>query len=739
MRNSLFRLIKVQHSIELSKSPSQEPESNHFLNEPRFSDLKLPPNILSQKKLVNDTQNSLALSLRKSMFTANSSSNYKKTSSLETSNQEEEIINEGNLQKMVEMQLIDIKFPFPVISPFGKFTKVWNFLIFLIMIYVLTVYPVRLSFFNDYDYNWAILDLFVDCVFMFDMIVNTVTAYEDINGNLVFHLHRIALNYFRTWFWLDLISSLPFNIILQGPSDISGSTSPNIYKLTKILRFFRLIKLASYYTRLSMNFKIKKSTIQLSKLFISTLFLLHITACLWITIAQIEVNPNTWISRYNLNDVDQFTVYIASLYFILTVLITLGYGNITPTTPTEIAFISVVMFLMIGFFGFLMGSLNRAFQKDLEVSEMKEIFFFQMGKDLKIPQKNLSKILIGNRKLHISKSIAKIDAFQKQDIFNDLPFSLQKQLYTFIYQDILEKIDFFHDKPFSFLIEVLPKLIPIFLKKGDEVFKEGDVAHDVYFIMRGRVVSKCLDSFEQIKTVIFLEGGYFGEADIIYKRQRSETAFAEIDTEIWKLDKRVFLKVLKSFKEIKGEVKKLATDKFKYRKNSAANLKSIPKFLLPATYFISKIRESKNNTKKKNNLDNIIKKSSGAMDERKKLEENLDKGDKIDLRKLFMKNDSLKVADKNHMIETTNEDINELGQREVSKFLKRSNVDLQNENVINILKMSNNLAKKRTNLNKKIVLQNQKLDEFLSLLKNLKGILSSQEDELLATLDLKED
>ena len=507
MKNSLFRLIKVQHSIELSNSPNQEPESNQFLNERHFSNLKLPPSIFSQKELIIDNaRNSLVSSLRKSMFTVNSP-NYKKSSSLETSNQEEEIINEGNLQKMVEMQLIEIKFPFPVINPFGKFSKTWNFLVFLIMIYVLTVYPVRLSFFNDYDFNWAILDLFVDCIFMFDMIINTITAYEDINGNLIFHLHRIALNYFRTWFWLDLISSLPFNIILQGPSDISGSTTPNIYKLTKVFRFFRLIKLASYYTKLSMNFKVKKSTIQLSKLLISTLFLLHITACLWITIAQIEVNPETWISVFNLNDADKFTVYIASLYFILTVLITLGYGNIIPTTPTEIAFISVVMFLMIGFFGFLMGSLNRAFQKNLDVAEQKEIFFFQMGKDLKIPQKNLAKILIGNRKLHISKSITKIDAFQKQDIFNDLPFSLQKQLYAFIYKEILEKIDFFHDKPFSFLIQVLPKLIPIFLKKGDEVFKEGDVAHDVYFIMRGRVVSKCLDSYEQKKTVIFLEGG----------------------------------------------------------------------------------------------------------------------------------------------------------------------------------------------------------------------------------------
>ena len=196
---------------------------------------------------------------------------------------------------------------------------------------------------------------------------------------------------------------------------------------------------------------------------------------------------------------------------------------------------------------------------------------------------------------------------------------------------------------------------------------------------------------------------------------------------------------MKSFKEIKGEVKRLATDKFKYRKNSASNFKSLPKFLLPATYFISKIRESKNNTKKKNHLDNIIKKSSGALGERKKLEENLDKGDKIDLKKLFMKNDTLKAADKNHMIETTPEDINELGQREVMSFLVRNNVDLKNETVINILKMSNHLLKRRTNLKKKISFQNQKLDEFLSILKNLKGILSSQEYELLATLDLKED
>jgi len=736
MKNNFLRLIKVQQSIEIPSSAEQDFNKNFISPQisPQISHITFP-DILSQKQIFGESRPTTGeSSLQKSKL---SPRNYKKCSSLEYSQNLDDSFNDGTIQKKVEMRLIDVKFPFPVISPFGTFIKIWNSIILLVMVYVITVFPVRLGFIDD-TLDWAIFDLLVDSIFMFDMVVNTLTAYEDLNGNLVFHLHKIALNYLQKWFFLDLISSLPFNLILEGSNDIAiGSTTPNIYKVTKVFRLFRLAKMSNYYTRIFINFRVSKETLQLSKMIISMLFLLHITSCLWIMIAKIEDNPETWISYYDLIDADEFTLYIASIYFILTVLITLGYGNITATTTPEKAFISVFMFLGIGCFGFLLGTLNQIFQKKVKLGENKEMFFIQIGKILKIPQKTLSKILIRNKKLHVSNLLTKISSLRRQDIFKDLPFSLQESLYSFIYKDLLEKIEFFHDKPFSFLNQILPKLTPTFLKKGDEVFREGDVANDVYFIMKGRVVSKCLDTNEKIKTVIFMEGGYFGEADIIYKRQRHETALAESDAEIWKLDKKPFLKALKSFKEIKGEVKKLANEKFRIRKASAFNFKSLPKYLMPATYFISKIKGSD----KKSTVDGILRKSVGALDERKKLQANFDNSHKnLDLRTLFLKNETMKAADKNQITETTSEEIEEFGFQEVLKFLFRNHINLMDEDLKIILKIAGSLNNKKEILNnRKLDSKSKKIDEILSILINLYGILASQEDELLATLKLTED
>lgn len=110
--------------------------------------------------------------------------------------------------------------------------------------------PVRLAFETNTDELIA-LDLTIDSLFFCDLMFTFFTAYEDERGIVIVEFKKIAANYLKGWFWLDLISTFPLYLILDS-STLPGSTSvngllrlarlPRVYKLVAVLRVGNLIK-----------------------------------------------------------------------------------------------------------------------------------------------------------------------------------------------------------------------------------------------------------------------------------------------------------------------------------------------------------------------------------------------------------------------------------------------------------------------------------------------------------------
>lgn len=107
------------------------------------------------------------------------------------------------------------------------------------------VLPVKLSFFSDTtNVTWNAIDLFVDCVFYVDMVFTFFTPYWE-SEKLILSLRSIAWNYFKFWFWIDLVSVFPFEQIIDGGDAVvlvRISRLPKLYRLVKITRMFRTIK-----------------------------------------------------------------------------------------------------------------------------------------------------------------------------------------------------------------------------------------------------------------------------------------------------------------------------------------------------------------------------------------------------------------------------------------------------------------------------------------------------------------
>jgi CRP-like cAMP-binding protein len=64
----------------------------------------------------------------------------------------------------------------------------------------------------------------------------------------------------------------------------------------------------------------------------------------------------------------------------------------------------------------------------------------------------------------------------------------------FLFRDIIEKNKFLQGKPRGFLRKLFMALTPNFLNMGDAIYFKGEPAEYVYFVIKGRLATKCGDS-----------------------------------------------------------------------------------------------------------------------------------------------------------------------------------------------------------------------------------------------------
>jgi hypothetical protein len=63
-----------------------------------------------------------------------------------------------------------------------------------------------------------------------------------------------------------------------------------------------------------------------------------------------------------LQKTDYWSIYISSLYFVITSFSSIGYGDLKPYTKNEYLFILFMEMIGIGFYGYMLGTIQKLFQ-----------------------------------------------------------------------------------------------------------------------------------------------------------------------------------------------------------------------------------------------------------------------------------------------------------------------------------------------------------------------------------------
>ncbi len=80
----------------------------------------------------------------------------------------------------------------------------------IFILYEMLLIPFRLSFDVIFPIELEIFSYIVDFYFLIDIILMFNTAYYD-KGNIVLNRKKIVLNYLKFWFWIDTVTSFPYN------------------------------------------------------------------------------------------------------------------------------------------------------------------------------------------------------------------------------------------------------------------------------------------------------------------------------------------------------------------------------------------------------------------------------------------------------------------------------------------------------------------------------------------------
>ncbi|CAD7949133.1 unnamed protein product [Amoebophrya sp. A25] len=285
----------------------------------------------------------------------------------------------------------------PVFHNENTSRQIWSVLFAIPLLYIATIFPYRLAFvelrvspewpFGEVDdasveasskgaRGWEFFDYVVDGIFWADLILQFFFAYEGVSGELISHPKMIVETYTKTWFLPDFIACLPSELWTWLGSNLGRSNKMvrvgRLYRLTRLTRLGKLIKISSLakITRVAKSNpiifalmqKIGKSRILvILQMLIGLLALSHIFACGWYLVAGFHDNPvETWVWRrtifvsdndsgmsheMRLVDAPPGEQWMHSLYYVLTVFTTVGFGDIAPFTMGELIFTQILMLL----------------------------------------------------------------------------------------------------------------------------------------------------------------------------------------------------------------------------------------------------------------------------------------------------------------------------------------------------------------------------------------------------------
>eukprot|EP00291_Cryptomonas_curvata_P031320 CAMPEP_0172205396 /NCGR_PEP_ID=MMETSP1050-20130122/32584_1 /TAXON_ID=233186 /ORGANISM="Cryptomonas curvata, Strain CCAP979/52" /LENGTH=478 /DNA_ID=CAMNT_0012884253 /DNA_START=219 /DNA_END=1652 /DNA_ORIENTATION=+ len=252
----------------------------------------------------------------------------------------------------------------------------WDIGIILLFIYTSFQVPYALAFDDgqalDFTTFWQVWNLFMDCVYMFDIVLAFVTE-RYYQGLLVSRLRQIGSLYLREEFALDFAGSFPFDKVVAAIVRDTGGTRVDlaalrVFKVIRLLRLLRGAKIVKFVQALEERTRGKLSrVVHLVQSVLVLIFTAHTLGCFFVLLATSEEDWDydvNWLRAYS-PDLDpsvggqEYRRYVACLYWAIITISTMGYGDVLPVTTPERCYVIFVALVGSVVFAYCMNNIGQ--------------------------------------------------------------------------------------------------------------------------------------------------------------------------------------------------------------------------------------------------------------------------------------------------------------------------------------------------------------------------------------------
>ncbi|XP_027916529.1 potassium channel AKT1-like [Vigna unguiculata] len=431
-----------------------------------------------------------------------------------------------------------------ILSPYDRRYRIWETFLIILVFYTAWVSPFEFGFLKKPEPPLSITDNIVNGFFFVDIVLTFFVAYIDKSTYLIVDDRKqIAWKYGRTWLAFDVISIIPSELIQKiSPSPLQS------YGLFNMLRLWRLRRVSALFSRLEKDRNYNYFWVRCAKLISVTLFAVHCAGCFYYLIAARYHDPKkTWIGSTMDNFLQHslWSRYVMSIYWSITTLTTVGYGDLHPVNSREMTFDIFYMLFNLGLTAYLIGNMTnlvvhgtsrtRKFRDTIQAASN----FAQRNQ---LPHRLQDQMLA-----HLClKYRTDSEGLQQQETLDSLPKAIRSSISHYLFYSLIDKVYLFHGVSNDLLFQLVSEMKAEYFPPKEDVILQNEAPTDFYILVTGAVELVVLKNGVEQVVGEAKTGDLCGEIGVLCYKPQLFTVRTKRLSQLLRLNRTTFLNIVQA-------------------------------------------------------------------------------------------------------------------------------------------------------------------------------------------------
>ncbi|GBG27128.1 Potassium voltage-gated channel protein eag [Hondaea fermentalgiana] len=473
---------------------------------------------------------------------------------------------------------------------------VWDWVIIVLTFYSIILIPLQIAFANELGSHLvlSLVSRITDIVFIVDVYLNFRTAYLDEDRYEIKERRQIVRRYLNTWFVVDFLACMQFDLILKG---VVADEYQVFFPINKLARITRVIK--------RLDEMVLTGYLRIAKLLGTFLVMAHVIGCMFFALGRIEAlysDTGHWLHEYSIIDRSTGFQYLSCLYWAFATLGTVGYGDIAAVSFWERGFAIVVMFFGSIMYASIFGTFTNLIQeRDRHRNQYNE----RVARINDFARSNQLPRFVRERLVRYHEATWQLRKVLVGDIMEGVPESAQIDIMVFLYMDLVRTVPIFSRCSQRLLEKVVMCFTQDIFLSGDFLMRQGDEGRELFFIVKGDIEVYThkgknadvanMDFDDIIADSYFVvsrgPGAFIGEGSLLYGERRGASVRAVAPVvQTLTLTKDAFMSCVRDSPEVLKMMRGVASRRAK--ESTTSRKSQMPTQVTSGSVIFSNLRKS---------------------------------------------------------------------------------------------------------------------------------------------------